>query len=90
MSQHYSNPKRAGDPQALPDIETFYVAHDRNDWVGVFAGSRPADDIGQSELEPGWYYWHCFPGCLPDSEPNGPYETEQEAIEAAQEDSDDE
>ena len=34
-----------------------------------------------------YWYWTCFPGCLPDSEPNGPYATEDEAIAAAQEDS---
>ena len=27
------------------------------------------------------YYWHaCFPGCLPDGEAMGPFETEAEAI----------
>lgn len=34
---------------------------------------------------PGYYFWFCFPGCLPDSEPIGPYETENEAYEAAKE-----
>jgi hypothetical protein len=33
---------------------------------------------------PGWYWWACFPGCLPDGEPNGPFTTEQEAIDDAQ------
>jgi len=33
----------------------------------------------------GWFYQYCFPGCLPDSEPIGPYATRQEAIAAAQE-----
>lgn len=33
--------------------------------------------------EAGYYFWFCFPGCLPDSEPFGPYETEEEAIAAA-------
>ena len=28
----------------------------------------------------GWYYWFCFPGCLPDSDPVGPFDTEDEAI----------
>lgn len=28
----------------------------------------------------GWYWWACFPGCLPDSEPIGPFATEAEAI----------
>ena len=27
----------------------------------------------------GWYWWSCQPGCIPDSEPYGPFETEQEA-----------
>jgi len=36
-------------------------------------------------LPPGWYWWACFPGCLPDGDPQGPYESEQAAIDAAQE-----
>jgi hypothetical protein len=28
----------------------------------------------------GWYYWVCFPGCLPDGDPTGPFETEAEAL----------
>lgn len=23
-----------------------------------------------------WYWWSCFPGCLPDSDPIGPFATE--------------
>ena len=41
------------------------------------------DDDG-CPMEPGWYWWACFPGCLPDSEPNGPFKTEAEAISDAQ------
>lgn len=33
----------------------------------------------------GWYYWHQQPGCLPDSEPFGPFETAAEAAAAAKE-----
>jgi len=33
----------------------------------------------------GFYYWHVFPGCLPDSDPFGPFETEQEAIDDCRE-----
>lgn len=36
------------------------------------------DDEGNS-LENGFYYWYCFPGCLPDSQPIGPFETIKEA-----------
>tara|TARA_R110001592_G_scaffold162401_2_gene395582 strand:- start:5431 stop:5652 length:222 start_codon:yes stop_codon:yes gene_type:complete len=31
----------------------------------------------------GWYWRAGFPGCLPDGEPSGPFETEQEAIKDA-------
>ena len=36
------------------------------------------------EMPAGWYWHACFPGCLPDGEPTGPFETEQEAIDDAQ------
>lgn len=32
----------------------------------------------------GWFWWPCFPGCMPDGEPNGPFPSEQGAIEDAQ------
>jgi hypothetical protein len=35
-------------------------------------------------MPPGWYWWACFPGCLPDGDPSGPFATEAEAIEDAQ------
>jgi len=31
----------------------------------------------------GFYWWPCFPGCLPESEPYGPFDTEQDAIKDA-------
>lgn len=31
----------------------------------------------------GWYWWSCCPGCLPDGEASGPFETELEAIQDA-------
>lgn len=43
---------------------------------------------GQGANEPaferGWYWWPVFPGCLPDGEMCGPFETEQQAIDDAQ------
>lgn len=38
---------------------------------------REAEDLA------GWYWWTCCPGCLPDSEASGPFETEMEANEDA-------
>lgn len=35
--------------------------------------------------ERGWYWWACFPGCLPEGPPMGPFASEQEAIDNAQE-----
>ncbi len=29
---------------------------------------------------PGWYWWSCQPGCLPDGDPCGPFDTEDEAL----------
>ena len=63
MSQHYSDPKRASEPHALPDLETFYA-------------EQPTHPVAEA----GWYYWYCFPGCLPDSEPIGPFATEADAL----------
>lgn len=41
--------------------------------------------IKEQGIRGGWFYWYCLPGCLPDSCPIGPFDTEIEAIEAAQE-----
>jgi len=35
----------------------------------------------EAEKLAGWYWWSCSPGCLPDSEASGPFETEIEAVE---------
>jgi len=31
----------------------------------------------------GWFYWFCFPGCMPESDPMGPFETEADALRDA-------
>ena len=41
--------------------------------------------VADGALTGGWFAHACFPGCLPDSDPVGPYETYQEAIDAARE-----
>ena len=67
MSQHYSDPTRADDPHALPDIEVFYR-------------TATACQVDGWDTGEGWYWWACFPGCLPDGEPMGPFATEADAI----------
>ena len=37
----------------------------------------PDDDVGCSE--PGWYWWPCFPGCMPEDAPTGPFPTAEGA-----------
>lgn len=69
MSQQYFDPKRESDPHALPDCEVFYASADELE-----------SDAPGEYLPAGWYWWACFPGCLPDSDPFGPFETEAEAL----------
>ena len=38
------------------------------------------EDPDAHKYEPGWYWWGCFPGCMPDSEPMGGFETASEAL----------
>lgn len=33
-----------------------------------------------ADTRSGWFFWYCFPGCLPDSDPYGPYQTHDEAL----------
>lgn len=73
--QFYTNPEREQDPHALPDAEVFYNEQDKR------YGPVPEES---SPLERGYYWWPCFPGCLPDGEPNGPFDTEALAIADAQ------
>lgn len=41
--------------------------------------------IDNEGIRGGYFYQFCFPGCLPESSLFGPYDTVQEAVEAARE-----
>ncbi len=72
--QFYSNPERQNEEHALPDCEVFHLTGDADDmWL----------DNDNTPYPEGWYYWHCLPGCMPDSEPNGPFTTKTEAMDHA-------
>lgn len=72
FNQAYSDPTRANKPYALPDVEVFRL------------DSQEAKRItGSAQAGAGWYYWYCLPGCLPDSDAIGPFDTEAEALEDA-------
>lgn len=40
--------------------------------------------IAEEGITGGWFWQSCFPGCLPDSDPIGPFETHAEALADAQ------
>jgi len=78
----YSDPSKETDPHSLPDAEVFHCRVESRDGI---------EDIGSPQYNhafgvgSGFYYWFSFPGCLPDSDPFGPFETEQEAIDDCRE-----
>jgi hypothetical protein len=81
MAQVYSDPSRESDAHSLPNVEVFYAQ------MGQLFQADPGDEYGgeTDNSLAGWYWQACFPGCMPDSDPFGPFETEAEAIKAAQE-----
>jgi hypothetical protein len=40
--------------------------------------------IEEEGIQGGWFWWSCFPGCLPDSSPMGPFASHAEALKDAQ------
>ena len=72
----YSDPTKANDPYYLPDIEVFYLTEKQAYELAEIEGEDPGGA--------GWYWWTCLPGCLPDSEAQGPYGSQQLAVDAAQ------
>lgn len=76
MTLFYSDPSREDDAYALPDCEVFYI-EDGETYATTDSDGEP--------LASGWYYWFCLPGCMPDSDPIGPFTTEEEAIADARE-----
>ena len=77
MARVYSDTSREDDSWSLPDAEIFHRELSENTPDTVFWHE---DD--NEPFPAGFYYWYCLPGCLPDSSPFGPFETEQAAIEA--------
>ena len=73
--QAYSDPSREADPHALPDVEVFQAGPD---------GSLVTLEDGTTYQSGEWFWWACFPGCLPDGDPVGPFSTETEALADAQ------
>lgn len=80
MTQIYTDPTREQEPYALPNAEVFYFSQLEANYN--LENLDHADEYTLTEV--GWYWWSCFPGCLPDGEASGPYYTEAAAIADAQ------
>lgn len=88
MQQVYSDPNCEDDQHSLPDVEIFYrtlVENTEDEWVGETRSAAHREDDDEVWGE-GWYWWTCFPGCLPDSQPFGPFTTAEEALVNVRED----
>lgn len=108
MSQEYSNPKRASEPHALPDIEVFELTaaevvvmdedlmHEASKHFPLMHMNGREQEkaidwaIEESGTTGGWFWHTCLPGCLPDSDPMGPFATRAEALADAHEGVEDE
>lgn len=79
---------RCGMPQP-PDVNSTSHSGQHNDANGPFEvfwhDGRGPDDSSEP-AGPGWYWWSCHPGCLPDGEAQGPYATSKEAYDEARSD----
>lgn len=99
MTQFYSDTRRESEPHALPDMEVFFLhsgeflyAHEDSWCADVFKEavmeswadeSTDAAEADAAKTLQGYYYWSCFPGCMPDGEPNGPFDSEEAAMDDA-------
>ena len=75
MTMYYHN---AGDEERWPvkSLEVFYVNE-----TEVLYNLQNMDHADEYTItKAGWYYWSCYPGCLPDTEATGPFETEVGAL----------
>jgi hypothetical protein len=101
MPHHYLNPDDADNPYRLPNIEVFAANYGecencRKLYIGAVLqkGQRVScterecreDEHTIALSKVGWFYWYCVPGCLPDGEAEGPFDTEELALADARRD----
>ena len=70
MTKLFIDPEHERDPNAVPDVEVFYLEQDK-------AGPR----TGAARTARIWYWRR---DCLPDNDPVGPFASQQQAIDDAQ------
>ena len=75
MKHFYSSDKEENVRWSLPNVETFYLS----EMEAIYNRNNADHATEYTPMESGWYWWTCMPGCLPDSSPFGPFESEEEA-----------
>lgn len=76
------------------NVEVFHLSANEAKWnrdelrdldrkKGKPAGWHQDNAEHNGLLKAGWYYWQCFPGCLPEGSAMGPFKTEYAAAEDA-------
>jgi hypothetical protein len=59
-------------PRFIPRSHTGYPCFDHSGSFEVFHSQKDFN-------KPGYYWWACFPGCLPDGDACGPFKTAEAA-----------
>lgn len=81
----YSDSSRADETYALPDVEVFYVGRGERDACPLCNGAeRRPSKAEHNRDHTGYYWWACFPGCMPDSDAYGPFKSASDAEDDAQ------
>ena len=65
-----------------------FIGSDGGEYGSFEVFKVEAGEVVETEhgvLEPGYYWWACLPGCLPDGSAIGPFTSEAEAIANARE-----
>lgn len=84
MPYHYLDETDAG-PRTIPNVHTFRMD------LADFEGFEPDDGTYWGELFKegdcpedlvGWWVQFELPGCLPENDPSGPFDTEEAALVA--------
>lgn len=86
MPYYYRDERLAEDPHSLPDVEVFWTRYyhcERCEHTDM--GNDPCSCGGKPtgkdyQAASGYFYASGFPGCLWDSDPIGPFDTEEEAL----------
>ena len=85
MPYHYTDPSREADPHALPNVEVFASCADCGPNLIHDCGDPTYTEEGCEAKSEAYFYAFGFPGCLWDSDPIGPFDTEAEALADARE-----